>query len=123
MGEVAVGRARGVVAGVRRLAGARPADGLAVLARHREMGLALGPPRGHPASRRGSRAGRRLSSPNLHSWRSTASRARPTVARRLSRRAAMAYDLLINNGTVIDGPRAPPRHADVAVMDGKIAEI
>ena len=35
----------------------------------------------------------------------------------------MAYDLLIKNGTVIDGTGAPRRQADVAVMDGKIAEI
>ena len=35
----------------------------------------------------------------------------------------MAYDLLIKNGTVVDGTGAPPRHADVAVAAGKIAEI
>ena len=35
----------------------------------------------------------------------------------------MAYDLLIKNGTVIDGTGAPGRQADVAVTDGKIAEI
>jgi N-acyl-D-aspartate/D-glutamate deacylase len=35
----------------------------------------------------------------------------------------MAYDLLIKNGTVIDGTGAPRRQADVAVADGKIAEI
>ena len=35
----------------------------------------------------------------------------------------MAYDLLIRNGTVIDGTGAPRRQADVAVKDGKIAEI
>jgi N-acyl-D-aspartate/D-glutamate deacylase len=35
----------------------------------------------------------------------------------------MSYDLLIRNGTVIDGTGAPPRHADVAVAAGKIAEI
>jgi N-acyl-D-amino-acid deacylase len=35
----------------------------------------------------------------------------------------MAYDLLIKNGTVIDGTGAPRRHADIAVKDGKIAEI
>jgi len=33
------------------------------------------------------------------------------------------YDLLIKNGTVIDGTGAPRRQADVAVADGKIAEI
>jgi len=35
----------------------------------------------------------------------------------------MAYDLLIKNGTVVDGTGTPPRQADVAVADGKIAEI
>ena len=35
----------------------------------------------------------------------------------------MAYDLLIKNGTVIDGTGAPRYQADVAVKDGKIAEI
>jgi N-acyl-D-aspartate/D-glutamate deacylase len=35
----------------------------------------------------------------------------------------MAYDLLIRNGTVIDGSGAPRRQADVAVTDGRIAEI
>lgn len=33
------------------------------------------------------------------------------------------YDLLIVNGTVIDGTGAPKRLADVAVLDGKIAAI
>jgi N-acyl-D-aspartate/D-glutamate deacylase len=33
------------------------------------------------------------------------------------------YDILIKNGTVIDGTGAPPRHADVAVAAGKIIEI
>ncbi len=35
----------------------------------------------------------------------------------------MPYDLLIKNGTVVDGSGAPPRNADIAVADGKIAEI
>src|SRR4029077_18196721 len=35
----------------------------------------------------------------------------------------MAYDLLIKNGTVIDGTGAPRYEADVAVKDGRIAEI
>lgn len=35
----------------------------------------------------------------------------------------MAYDLLIKNGTVIDGSGAPRRQADVAISGGKIAEI
>ena len=33
------------------------------------------------------------------------------------------YDLLIKNGTVVDGTGAPRRVADVAVKDGKVAEI
>ena len=33
------------------------------------------------------------------------------------------YDLLIKNGTVVDGTGAPRRYADVAVTAGKIAEI
>ncbi len=35
----------------------------------------------------------------------------------------MAYDLVIKNGTVIDGTGAFRRRADVAVKDGKVAEI
>ena len=35
----------------------------------------------------------------------------------------MAYDLLIKNGTVVDGTGAPRVHADIAVKDGVIAEI
>ena len=35
----------------------------------------------------------------------------------------MAYDLLIKNGTLIDGTGAPARHADVAIAEGKIAEV
>jgi N-acyl-D-amino-acid deacylase len=35
----------------------------------------------------------------------------------------MAYDLLIRNGTVVDGTGAPRRRADVAITNGVIAEI
>ena len=35
----------------------------------------------------------------------------------------MACDLLIKNGTVIDGTGAPRREADISVKDGRIAEI
>jgi len=35
----------------------------------------------------------------------------------------MSYDLLIKNGTVVDGTGAPKYRADIAVANGKIAEI
>jgi N-acyl-D-aspartate/D-glutamate deacylase len=35
----------------------------------------------------------------------------------------MSYDLLIKNGTVVDGTGAAPRRADVAISSGKIVEI
>ena len=35
----------------------------------------------------------------------------------------MAHDLLITNGTVVDGSGAPRRRADVAIRDGRIAEV
>ncbi len=35
----------------------------------------------------------------------------------------MAYDLLIKNGSVVDGTGAPARHADVAVSGGRIVAI
>ena len=35
----------------------------------------------------------------------------------------MSYDVLIKNGTVVDGTGAPRYAADVAVTDGRIAEI
>ena len=36
---------------------------------------------------------------------------------------AASYDLIVRNGTVIDGTGSGPRHADVAVQDGRIAAI
>src|SRR5579871_3426490 len=35
----------------------------------------------------------------------------------------MAYDLVIRNGTVVDGSGAPGRIADVGIAEGRIAEI
>ncbi|MDB5487116.1 MAG: N-acyl-D-amino-acid deacylase [Reyranella sp.] len=36
---------------------------------------------------------------------------------------AASYDLIVRNGTVIDGTGSEPREADVAIRDGKIAAI
>ena len=41
----------------------------------------------------------------------------------LAAQAAPDYDLLLRNGTVVDGSGSPPFRADVAVKDGKIARI
>ncbi len=35
----------------------------------------------------------------------------------------MAYDMVIKNGMLVDGTGGPARRADVAIADGKIAEI
>jgi N-acyl-D-amino-acid deacylase len=35
----------------------------------------------------------------------------------------MAYDLVIKNGTVVDGTGAERKRADVAIANGKVAEI
>jgi hypothetical protein len=35
----------------------------------------------------------------------------------------MAYDLLVKNGRIIDGSGMPAFHGDVAVVQGKIAEL
>ena len=34
-----------------------------------------------------------------------------------------SYDILIKNGTVVDGSGAPARSANVAIVDGRIAEV
>src|SRR5436305_5519761 len=85
-GHVAVGRPGRVVGSVFRVAGTRAADGVAVLARHREMGTALGAycRATAPGCRTG--AGRWLTPPrrpSLRSWQSTAPRARLTVENKL----------------------------------------
>src|SRR5215210_739651 len=41
----------------------------------------------------------------------------------LGKEGSMSYDVLIKNGTVVDGVGTSRYHADVAVSDGKIAAI
>jgi N-acyl-D-amino-acid deacylase len=48
---------------------------------------------------------------------------RRLASNRILEDVEMAYDLVIKNGTVIDGTGAFRRRADVAVNDGKVAEI
>ena len=43
--------------------------------------------------------------------------------RRPTEDAPMAYDLVIRNGTLIDGTGAAPRAGDVAIQDGRIAAV
>src|SRR5262249_141880 len=40
-----------------------------------------------------------------------------------ARRSSMTFDLVIKNGTLVDGTGAPARRADVAIAGGKIAEV
>ena len=35
----------------------------------------------------------------------------------------MAYDVLIKNGSIVDGTGAPARHGDVALQDGKVVAL
>src|SRR5437667_6906705 len=51
--------------------------------------------------------------------------ARPRLRQRLLRESAMTnrYDLVVRNGTVVDGTGGEPCEADVAVQDGRIAAV
>jgi N-acyl-D-aspartate/D-glutamate deacylase len=33
------------------------------------------------------------------------------------------YDLVIRNGTIVDGSGAPAFHGDIAIKDGKLASV
>ena len=35
----------------------------------------------------------------------------------------MGYDVLIKNGTLIDGTGSPARHGSIAITNGQIAEV
>src|SRR5690349_2820469 len=58
----------------------------------------------------------------LRSWHSTGPRLGLYRGENELKETGM-YDLLIKNGTVIDGTGAARRQADVAIKDGKVAEI
>src|SRR5690348_14182863 len=80
---------------------------------------------------RGAPPGGRTPSPNFlraHMIRKlTAEVSRPSVSIGTigvgGNTMANDYDLVIRNGTMIDGTGAQPREADVAVRDGRIATV
>jgi len=45
------------------------------------------------------------------------------IANVMRKGLAMAYDLLIRNGRIVDGSGMPAFRGDVSIKDGKIAEI
>src|SRR6266498_4147354 len=65
--------------------------------------------------RKVSRRRRRVKSPVRERWRS--------MERTFQRRDAMGLDLLIRNGTIIDGSGAARYRGDVGIKDGQIVEI